>query len=77
MADGKVILDTHVRLTNTYRKTKGKWYCVGEHNSFPVDSTTGKGVFGHVSWPQLAALDEGCEHDPVVVAFEQTLDNSI
>ena len=31
-----------VRSTDVLRKSNGKWHIVQEHNSFPVDPTTGK-----------------------------------
>lgn len=35
-------LDIVVRVTDVYRKIKGKWLIVQEHVSFPVDLDTGK-----------------------------------
>ncbi len=35
-------LDVVVRVTDVYRKIKGKWLIVQEHVSFPVDLDTGK-----------------------------------
>jgi ketosteroid isomerase-like protein len=35
-------LDLIVRVTDVYRKIGGKWVCVHEHASWPVDLTTGK-----------------------------------
>lgn len=35
-------LDVAVRVTDVYRKIKGKWLIVQEHVSFPVDLDTGK-----------------------------------
>jgi uncharacterized protein (TIGR02246 family) len=39
--DGKPV-DFTFRTTDVYRKIKGKWLIVQEHNSVPVDITTGK-----------------------------------
>ena len=39
--DGKPF-DLTCRVTDVYRKVKGKWLAVHEHLSFPVDSATGK-----------------------------------
>ncbi len=41
MRDGKA-LDLTVRVTDVYRKVKGKWLIVHEHVSVPVDLATGK-----------------------------------
>jgi ketosteroid isomerase-like protein len=41
MRDGKT-LDLTVRVTDVYRKVKGKWLIVHEHVSVPVDLATGK-----------------------------------
>ena len=35
-------LNTAARVTDVYRKMKGKWLIVQEHDSFPVDAETGK-----------------------------------
>jgi uncharacterized protein (TIGR02246 family) len=35
-------VDVAVRVTDVYRKIKGKWLIVHEHNSFPVDIDSGK-----------------------------------
>ena len=35
-------LDLIVRVTDVYRKVGGKWLCVHEHVSWPVDLSTGK-----------------------------------
>ncbi len=35
-------LDVVIRVTDVYRKIKGKWLIVQEHVSFPVDLDTGK-----------------------------------
>ena len=35
-------LDVVIRVTDVYRKIKGKWLIVQEHVSFPVDLETGK-----------------------------------
>jgi len=39
--DGKPI-DLTLRVSDSYKKIKGKWTIVEEHLSFPVDVTTGK-----------------------------------
>jgi uncharacterized protein (TIGR02246 family) len=39
--DGKKT-ESNVRTTDVFRKTGGKWLIVHEHNSVPVDLTTGK-----------------------------------
>lgn len=35
-------MDVAVRVTDVYRRIKGKWLIVHEHDSFPVDLATGK-----------------------------------
>ena len=42
--DGK-LLDLTVRVTDVYRKIKGKWLITHEHVSVPVDLATGKADF--------------------------------
>jgi uncharacterized protein (TIGR02246 family) len=43
--EGKKITLTF-RATNVYRKIDGKWRIIHEHNSFPVDLTTGRADLG-------------------------------
>jgi len=38
-------VDTTLRVTDVYRKIKGKWLIVHEHVSVPVDLNTGKADF--------------------------------
>jgi hypothetical protein len=47
-------LNTVVRVTDVYRKLRGKWLIVQEHESFPVDAETGRADL--MSRPQLSGI---------------------